>query len=257
MARPHINIIDTGSRRLHGSRRSLRVLDGAVAVFDAWRRGAAVRDGVAAGNRYGVPRICFVNRWTGSARSFHRCVEMIIDGSARPRWSSRCRGASSPTSRRHRPGPDARAAVADRGARATSRVVAIPDDHAERARVTSDRLLETIAENDDEMMELYLRARAVRGAARRGIRRATLRRPDPGAVRDRVQDKASSHARRDRGLLPSRSTSRRQATGWDEAGRGAAGRPDAAFARWPQDHVRAAPGSSLAASPRVESGSSC
>src|SRR5260370_335770 len=35
-------------------------------------------------------------------------------------------------------------------------VVAIPDDHAEAAREYRDRLLETIAENDDEMMELYL-----------------------------------------------------------------------------------------------------
>jgi elongation factor G len=35
-------------------------------------------------------------------------------------------------------------------------IVAIPDDHAEAAREYRDRLLETIAENDDEMMELYL-----------------------------------------------------------------------------------------------------
>src|SRR5208282_1794341 len=35
-------------------------------------------------------------------------------------------------------------------------IVAIPDDHAEAAREWRDRLLETIAENDDEMMELYL-----------------------------------------------------------------------------------------------------
>src|ERR1700739_500241 len=35
-------------------------------------------------------------------------------------------------------------------------VVAVPDDHAEAAREYRDRLLETIAENDDEMMELYL-----------------------------------------------------------------------------------------------------
>src|SRR5260370_30473052 len=35
-------------------------------------------------------------------------------------------------------------------------VVAIPDDHGEAAREWRDHLLETIAENDDEMMELYL-----------------------------------------------------------------------------------------------------
>src|SRR5205085_6753577 len=35
-------------------------------------------------------------------------------------------------------------------------VVAIPDDHAEAAREWRDRLIETISENDEEMMELYL-----------------------------------------------------------------------------------------------------
>ena len=35
-------------------------------------------------------------------------------------------------------------------------VVAIPDDHAEAARQWRDKLLETIAENDEEMMEAYL-----------------------------------------------------------------------------------------------------
>src|SRR5207302_212178 len=35
-------------------------------------------------------------------------------------------------------------------------VAGIPDDHLEAAREWRDRLLETIAENDDEMMELYL-----------------------------------------------------------------------------------------------------
>src|SRR3984893_8443901 len=35
-------------------------------------------------------------------------------------------------------------------------IVAIPDDHAEAAREWRDRLLERIAENDDQMMELYL-----------------------------------------------------------------------------------------------------
>src|SRR6201992_829568 len=60
--------------------RSLRVLDGAVAVFDAvagvepqsetvWRQAA----------RYGVPRICFVNKMDRVGAEFHRCVDMITD----------------------------------------------------------------------------------------------------------------------------------------------------------------------------------
>src|SRR5437867_527243 len=60
--------------------RSLRVLDGAVAVFDSvagvepqtetvWRQA----------NRYGVPRICFVNKMDRIGADFQRTVDMIKD----------------------------------------------------------------------------------------------------------------------------------------------------------------------------------
>jgi elongation factor G len=58
--------------------RSLRVLDGAVAVFDAvagvepqtetvWRQA----------DKYNVPRICFVNKMDRIGADFERCVDMI------------------------------------------------------------------------------------------------------------------------------------------------------------------------------------
>ena len=77
-----INIIDTPGHVdfTIEVERSLRVLDGAVAVFDSvagvepqsetvWRQA----------NRYKVPRICFVNKMDRTGTNFFRCVEMIKD----------------------------------------------------------------------------------------------------------------------------------------------------------------------------------
>ena len=77
-----INIIDTPGHVdfTIEVERSLRVLDGAVAVFDSvagvepqsetvWRQA----------NKYNVPRMCFVNKMDRIGADFYRCVEMIKD----------------------------------------------------------------------------------------------------------------------------------------------------------------------------------
>jgi elongation factor G len=138
--------------------RSLRVLDGAVAVFDGvagvepqsetvWRQA----------DRYGVPRICFVNKMDRVGAEFHRCVEMIADRlGATPLVVQLPWGVES----------DFRGVIdlirmrgllwQTEGKGDTYDVMPIPDDHAEAAREWRDKLVETIAENDEEMMELYL-----------------------------------------------------------------------------------------------------
>ncbi len=77
-----INIIDTPGHVdfTIEVERSLRVLDGAVAVFDSvagvepqsetvWRQA----------DKYGVPRMCFINKMDRTGADFYRCVDMIID----------------------------------------------------------------------------------------------------------------------------------------------------------------------------------
>ena len=77
-----INIIDTPGHIDFTAevQRSLRVLDGGVVIFDAvagvepqsetvWRQA----------DRFGVPRICFVNKMDRTGADFHRTIEMIID----------------------------------------------------------------------------------------------------------------------------------------------------------------------------------
>ncbi len=155
-----INIIDTPGHVdfTVEVERSLRVLDGAVAVFDAvagvepqsetvWRQA----------DRYGVPRICFVNKMDRVGAEFHRCVEMIVDRlGATPLVIQLPWGVES----------DFKGVIdlvemrallwQTEGKGDKYDVVAIPDDHLEAAREWRDRLLEAISERDEEMMELYL-----------------------------------------------------------------------------------------------------
>jgi len=161
MWRDHtINIIDTPGHVdfTVEVERSLRVLDGAVAVFDGvagvepqsetvWRQA----------DRYSVPRICFVNKMDRVGAEFHRCVDMISDRlGATPLVLQLPWGVES----------DFRGVIdlvhmrgllwQTEGKGDKYDVVAIPDDHVEAAREWRDRLIETISENDEEMMELYL-----------------------------------------------------------------------------------------------------
>ncbi|WP_245764947.1 elongation factor G [Nonomuraea jiangxiensis] len=156
-----INIIDTPGHVdfTIEVERSLRVLDGAVAVFDGvagvepqsetvWRQA----------DRYNVPRICFVNKMDRVGAEFHRCVEMMVSRlGATPAVVQLPWGVEA----------DFKGVIdlitmkgliwsAEAAKGEMYDTVDIPADHADAAREWRDRLIETVAENDDELMELYL-----------------------------------------------------------------------------------------------------
>ncbi|SEG32306.1 translation elongation factor 2 (EF-2/EF-G) [Thermomonospora echinospora] len=156
-----INIIDTPGHVdfTVEVERSLRVLDGAVAVFDGvagvepqsetvWRQA----------DRYGVPRICFVNKLDRVGAEFHRCVDMIENRlNAVPLVMQLPIGAEAD----FRGVIDLvkmKALVWNTEAKLGEMYdeVDIPDSHAEAATEWHDKLIETLAEADDEIMELYL-----------------------------------------------------------------------------------------------------
>ncbi len=156
-----INIIDTPGHVdfTVEVERSLRVLDGAVTVFDGvagvepqsetvWRQA----------DRYGVPRICFVNKLDRTGAEFHRCVDMIEE-----------RLGAVPLVMQLPIGTEAdfkgvvdlvrmKALVWSAEAKLGEmyETVDIPDTHTEAADEWRGKLLEAVAENDEEMMELYL-----------------------------------------------------------------------------------------------------
>ncbi len=175
-----INIIDTPGHVdfTVEVERSLRVLDGAVAVFDGvagvepqsetvWRQA----------DRYSVPRICFVNKLDRTGASFDRCVEMIKSRlNATPLVLQIPIGAES----------DfigvvdliAMKALVWPGETKKGEdylVQEIPADLAEKAKEARTLLLETLAEADDTVMEKFLEGvELTEDEIIAGIRRATL-----------------------------------------------------------------------------------
>ena len=175
-----INIIDTPGHVdfTVEVERSLRVLDGAVAVFDGvagvepqsmtvWRQA----------NKYAVPRMCFVNKLDRTGADFYRCVDMIVE-----------RLNSTPLVLQIPIGAEGdfigvvdlvgMRALTWRGETAMGddyEVEEIPAELADQAAEWREKLLETLAEADDEIMEMYLEGETPSVAElEAAIRRATL-----------------------------------------------------------------------------------
>ena len=143
--------------------RSLRVLDGAITVFDSvagvepqsetvWRQA----------DKYGVPRICFCNKMDRVGANFYRCLDMIVDRlGARPMAMQLPIGAE-----------DAFTGVVDllnmnaiiyTGNTADSpiEIKEIPADLKDKAEEYHHQLVEMAVEQDEQAMEDYLEGKEV------------------------------------------------------------------------------------------------
>jgi elongation factor G len=175
-----INIIDTPGHVdfTVEVERSLRVLDGAVAVFDGvagvepqsetvWRQA----------DRYGVPRICFVNKLDRTGAEFHRCVDSIRERlHAIPLVLQIPIGTEGDfTGLVDLVAMKALMWTAEAAKGEMYDTVDIPASHTEAAREWRDNLIETLAEADDAIMEMYLEGKEpTEPELIAAIRRATL-----------------------------------------------------------------------------------
>ena len=155
-----INIIDTPGHVdfTVEVERSLRVLDGAVAVFDGkegvepqseqvWRQAA----------KYDVPRICFVNKMDKLGADFYYTVGTIVDRlGAKPLVMQLPIGAEDDF--------DGVVDLIDMKALlwpgkvetgTPPQIQEIPEDLKDKAEEYREKLLETVAESDEELMEKY------------------------------------------------------------------------------------------------------
>jgi elongation factor G len=174
-----INIIDTPGHVDFTAEveRSLRVLDGAVAVFDAvhgvqpqsekvWRQA----------DKYGVPRICFINKIDKMGADFEHAVDTI-----RKRLSAKPVAIQIPI------GQEAKfVGVVDLIAMkaivwndetmgAEYEVQEIPENLKKKAEAFHAQLVETVAENDDEILHKFLEGEEITAAElKQSLRKSTI-----------------------------------------------------------------------------------
>ncbi|MGH6946976.1 MAG: elongation factor G [Kiloniellales bacterium] len=155
-----INIIDTPGHVdfTIEVERSLRVLDGAVAVFDSvagvepqsetvWRQA----------DKYHVPRICFVNKMDRIGADFYRCVDMIVDRlGAKPLVVQLPIGSESEFKGVVDLVKQMAVVWKDESLGAEFVYADIPADLAGKAAEYREKLIETAVEQDDAAMEAYL-----------------------------------------------------------------------------------------------------
>lgn len=174
-----INIIDTPGHVdfTMEVERSLRVLDGAIAVFDAvagvepqtetvWRQA----------DRYGVPRMCFVNKMDRIGADFFRCVDMMKTRlKAKPVPLQIPIGAEDEFVGLVDLIRGKAILFDDQSMGASYSEEGIPDEYADQYEELRMEMLEAIAEEDETLLEKYLGGEELTEEELiQGIRKATI-----------------------------------------------------------------------------------
>jgi len=174
-----INIIDTPGHVDFTAEveRSLRVLDGAVAVFDAvagvqpqsetvWRQA----------DKYKVPRICFMNKMDRVGADFYRSIDTIVERlKARPvaiqipvGAEEKFLGVVNLVTMKAR-------IWRDETLGAEFDEVEIPEDLLELAQTYREQMIEAVSESDDALFEKFVEGKPITEAEiMAGIRKATI-----------------------------------------------------------------------------------
>ncbi len=172
-----VNIIDTPGHIDFTAevQRSLRVLDGGVVVFDAVQGVEPQSETVwRQADRYGVPRICFVNKMDRVGASYERTIETIIDRlGANPiamqvpiGFEATFKGAVDLLSMQ--------AIVWEDDLGKEPKVTDIPGDLKAQAEEARAKMVEKIAELDDDLIHKFLEAQEItvpelKAALRKGV----------------------------------------------------------------------------------------
>ena len=159
-----VNIIDTPGHIDFTAevQRSLRVLDGGVVVFDAVQGVEPQSETVwRQADRYGVPRICFVNKMDRVGASYERTIETIIDRlGANPipmqvpiGFESTFKGVVDLLTMK--------AVIWEDDLGKDPHIVEIPEELKEKAVEARAKMVEKIAELDDELTMKFLEAQEI------------------------------------------------------------------------------------------------
>src|SRR5437868_3613598 len=174
-----INIIDTPGHVdfTMEVERSLRVLDGAVCVFDGvagvepqsetvWRQA----------DKYGVPRICFINKMDKMGADFERAIDTI-----RKRLNARPVAIQLPIGQEDKfKGVidlfEMKAILwKDETLGAEYVTEAIPEELKKKANAFHNQMVETIVENDDELLHKYMEGEVIAPAElKASLRKSTI-----------------------------------------------------------------------------------